>query len=112
MCADTSRSAPVPNPVTRVGIVARAGLTEAAPVVRDVVDWLTERDIIPVVERGTAKLADLNGADAAAFSAWHQYSPLTETLSIFGRHYTPEFVVFPPPGAAEPGTEGGLHSLK
>ena len=65
MCADTSRSAPVPNPVTRVGIVARAGLTEAAPVVRDVVDWLTERDIIPVVERGTAKLADLTSVPTA-----------------------------------------------
>ncbi|MAW64246.1 MAG: NAD(+) kinase [Acidobacteria bacterium] len=69
MCADTPRSAPTPNPVTRVGIVARAELTEAAPVVRDVVNWLTERDLIPVVERGTAKLADLTSVSTADATA-------------------------------------------
>ena len=70
MCAD----APMPPspatlaPIRRVGIVARARLREAAPVVRNVVDWLTQRGLSPTVERATAELAGLTStptADAA-----------------------------------------------
>ena len=51
--------------VTRVGIVAKTRLAEAAPVVREVAAWLRERGLRPVVERDTAALAGLPAADAA-----------------------------------------------
>ena len=72
MCAD----APVPPapatlaPIRRGGSVARARLREAAPVVRNVVDWLTQRGLSPTVERATAELAGLTStptADAVMF---------------------------------------------
>ena len=56
-------------PITRVGIVARARVREAAPVVRDVVTWLAARQITPVVERDTAASAGLTevvSVDSAA----------------------------------------------
>ena len=51
--------------VTRVGIVAKTRLAEAAPVVREVADWLRKRGLQPVVERDTAALAGLPADDAA-----------------------------------------------
>lgn len=58
-----SADAPMPpasrTPVTRVGILARARIQEAAPVVREVVAWLVERHLSPVVEAGTAEFAGL-----------------------------------------------------
>lgn len=51
--------------VTRVGIVAKTRLAEAAPVVREVAAWLRERGLRPVVERDTAALAGLPADDAA-----------------------------------------------
>ncbi len=69
MCADTPTSEPRRNPIARVGIVAGTGLQEAAAVVRQVVAWLEERDVRPVVEPDTAELAGLHSvrtADPAA----------------------------------------------
>ena len=65
MCADALRPAAELNPITCVGIVARARLHDAAPVVRDVVDWLTRRNLTPVVERATAELAGLTSVSTA-----------------------------------------------
>ncbi len=62
MGADTS---PAVTGVTRVGIVAKTRLAEAAPVVRDVVGWLERRRLRPVVERRTAELAGLTAVAAA-----------------------------------------------
>ena len=62
MGTDTS---PAVTGVTRVGIVAKTRLAEAAPVVRDVAAWLERRGVRPVVERRTAELAGLPAADAA-----------------------------------------------
>ena len=45
------------HPVKTVGIIAKTRLDEAARVVADVCDWLTERGVNPVVEAETAKLA-------------------------------------------------------
>ena len=67
MCADAPVSpSPTPlAPIRRVGIVARARLREAAPVVRNVVDWLTQRGLLPTVERATAELAGLTSTPTA-----------------------------------------------
>jgi NAD+ kinase len=60
-----SADAPMPlapasrTPITRVGIMARARVREAAPVVREVVAWLVARQLSPVVEQGTAEFAGL-----------------------------------------------------
>ena len=62
MGADTS---PVVTGVTRVGIVAKTRLAEAAPVVREVAAWLERRRLRPVVERRTAELAGLTAVAAA-----------------------------------------------
>jgi NAD+ kinase len=65
MCADASTL----RPLTRVGIVAKRGLSEAAAVVQHVADWLQARDIQPVVDRATAELSELTSlrtADRAA----------------------------------------------
>ncbi len=51
---------PLPT-IARVGIVAKAGLEEAAQVVTDVVSWLESRNIEPVVEQATAELIGLQG---------------------------------------------------
>ena len=59
MCADTPTPEPRLDPIARVGIVAGTGLQAAAPVVRQVVAWLEERDVRPVVEPDTAELARL-----------------------------------------------------
>ena len=47
----------LPPPVKTVGIIAKTRLDEAARVVADVSDWLTERGINVVVEADTARLA-------------------------------------------------------
>ncbi len=55
--------------ITRVGIVAKAGLDAATPVVTEVVEWLDARRITPVVERATADLAGLSEVQALAADA-------------------------------------------
>ena len=59
MCADALMLEPTRHPIATVGIVAKTRLQDAAPVVRDVVVWLDERNLRPVVEEDTAKLAVL-----------------------------------------------------
>ncbi|MDA1094054.1 MAG: NAD(+)/NADH kinase [Acidobacteria bacterium] len=71
MSADASVPSPPPSPspITRVGIVARAHVQEASPVVGEVVAWLTARQLTPIVERGTAECAGLTAVatvDSAA----------------------------------------------
>ena len=65
MCADAPTPAPTLDPIARVGIVAGTRLQEAAAVVRQVVAWLEERDIRPVVEPDTAELAGLTSVHTA-----------------------------------------------
>ena len=57
MCAITPSSAPFE--IGSVGIVAKTSLKEAAPVVRNVIAWLQERNLRPVVEEKTANLTNL-----------------------------------------------------
>ena len=66
-----SADAPLPtlSPIGTVGIVAKTDLAEAAPVVRDVVAWLEERDLQPVVAEGTAALAELTGVRTTTAAA-------------------------------------------
>lgn len=77
MSADTH--SPVTG-VTRVGIVAKAGLAAAAPVVRDVVAWLEHRGLQPVVETGTAAIAELTETATADVSALPDASDLILVL--------------------------------
>ena len=46
-------------PITRVGLVAKSGLDAAAGVLAELAGWLEARDIEPVFETDTAKLAGL-----------------------------------------------------
>lgn len=63
MCADAPSPASALRPIASVGIVANTSLQKAAPVVRDVVDWLKQRDLRPVVEQGTAAVAGLSSVE-------------------------------------------------
>ena len=49
--------------LTSVGIVAKSSLVAAAPVVRNIVDWLEQRNLRPLVERATAALAGVTSVD-------------------------------------------------
>ena len=69
MCADAPTPEPTPDPIATVGIVAKTRLQQAAPVVRDVVSWLEERDLQPVVEEDTADLAGLASVQTVAPAA-------------------------------------------
>jgi NAD+ kinase len=55
MANETARSAG-PSPIRRVGIVAKARLTEAAPLLDELAAWLAARDVQAVFERETARL--------------------------------------------------------
>lgn len=46
-----------------IGILARPGLTEAGPALRDLVAWLHARGLRPVLEEKTARLLDGKGGD-------------------------------------------------
>lgn len=56
---------PPPAAITRVGLVARAGLKAAAPVLADMTTWLEARGITVVLESETARLAGLGGRTTA-----------------------------------------------
>ena len=66
MCADAPTPEPTFHRIATVGIVAKTRLQEVAPVVRDVVVWLEERQLRPVVEEDTATLAALTSVQTAA----------------------------------------------
>ena len=66
MCADAPMPAPTPHPLATVGIVAKTRLQEAAPVVRNVVAWLEQRHLRPVVEEDTAELAGLTAVQTTS----------------------------------------------
>jgi len=55
----------LPRPIRRVGLVAKARLRQAAPVVRELADWLAGRGADPIFEEETAGLAEL--ADGTRF---------------------------------------------
>ena len=69
MCADAPMPRPTLGPIATVGIVAKTHLREAAPVVRDVVAWLDERNLRPVVAEDTAELAGLTSVQTTAPAA-------------------------------------------
>ena len=80
MCADASAPETPPRPVTRVGIVAKTRLPEAAPVMRDVVAWLEQRHLQPIVETNTAALARLTAVQTADSTALPDASDLILVL--------------------------------
>ena len=80
MSADTPSPGAAVTGVTRVGIVAKASLAAAAPVVRDVVAWLEHRGLQPVVETHTAALAELTAIATADVSALPDASDLILVL--------------------------------
>lgn len=53
------------RPIRRVGLVARQGLTAAAPVLSDMTGWLESRGVQVVLEADTARLAGLEGRTVA-----------------------------------------------
>ena len=63
MCANAL--SPALSAIVNVGIVAKTGLREAAPVVRNVVAWLEKRNLQPVIEEDTAALMDLSSLETA-----------------------------------------------
>ena len=69
MCADAPMTKPTLHPIATVGIVAKTRLQEAASVVHDVVAWLNERKLLPLVEEDTAELAGISSAPTAAAAA-------------------------------------------
>ncbi len=80
MGADTSSAGTAVTGVTRVGIIAKASLAAAAPVVRDVVAWLEHRGLQPVVETHTSALAELTAIATADVSALPDASDLILVL--------------------------------
>ncbi|HJN45188.1 MAG: NAD(+) kinase [Acidobacteria bacterium] len=80
MCAEASSPGATLHPIATVGIVAKTGLQNAAPVVRDVVNWLEGRNLRPVVEAGTAVLAGLSSVRTAAASGLPDASDLILVL--------------------------------
>jgi NAD+ kinase len=57
------------RPIQRVGLVARAGLRAAAPVLAEMTAWLEARGVTVVLEADTAALAGLSGDHARASRA-------------------------------------------
>ncbi len=55
-----------PAVISRVGLVARAGLIAAAPVLTDMAQWLEARGVAVVLETETARLAALRGRTTAS----------------------------------------------
>ena len=80
MSVDTPSPGAAVTGVTRVGIVAKASLAAAAPVVRDVVAWLEHRGLQPVVETHSAALAELTAVATADVSALPDASDLILVL--------------------------------
>ena len=63
MCGNTP-STTLPT-INTVGIVAKTSLHEAASVVREVAAWLERRNLRPIIEEGTAALAELSSTERA-----------------------------------------------
>ena len=63
-------------PITRVGIVAKSGLTAAAEQLEQLGVWLTERGIEPIYERETAALTP--------YAATRRHASRDELPSIVG----------------------------
>ena len=80
MRADAPMLKPTLRPIDSVGIVAKTHLQEAAPVVRDVVAWLAERNLRPVVAENTAELAGLTSVQTATPAALPDESDLILVL--------------------------------
>ena len=80
MCADAPMPVPALHPIATVGIVAKARLEAAAPVVLDVVAWLEKRHLHAVVEEATAELAGLTSVQTAAAAALPKTSDLILVL--------------------------------
>jgi NAD+ kinase len=80
MCDDAPTHGAIRPPIVTVGIVAKARLQDAAPVVRNVVAWLEERHLRPVVEEDTAMLAGLTSVLTAAPAALPDASDLVLVL--------------------------------
>jgi len=69
--------------IARAGIVAKRGLTAAAPHLRRLVRWLAERGVEPIVETGTATL--LGEAGAGVRSASREDLPtLVDLVVVLG----------------------------
>lgn len=65
-----------------IGVVARAGLTEARPVLRDLVTWLAERNVAVLLEQETARLLDAGQAPATA--PGHEMASRVDALLVLG----------------------------
>ncbi len=78
MCADALM--PTLSSIATVGIVAKTHLQEAAPVVRDIVAWLEERNLHLVVAEDTAALAGLTSVRTTSAAALPDASDLILVL--------------------------------
>ena len=70
-----------PPAITRVGLVARAGLKAAAPVLANMTTWLEARGITVVLESETARLAELGGRTTAGPEG---LAPLVDLIVVLG----------------------------
>jgi len=68
--------------VKTIGVVARAGLTEARPVLRELVSWLAERNVAVLLEQETARLLDEGPLPGTA--PGHELAARVDALLVLG----------------------------
>jgi NAD+ kinase len=68
--------------VKTIGVVARAGLSEARPLLRELVDWLAKRNVAVLLEEETARLFD--GETAPRTATGKQLASRVDALLVLG----------------------------
>ena len=79
--ADASRPDRTVPPIRRVGLVAKPGLDTIGGEVRAIVEWLDLREVTPVVEERTARIAGLSGS---GFPSRDELPPLVDLVVVLG----------------------------
>jgi NAD+ kinase len=67
-----------------VGVLARAGLKEAAPIVQELVDWLCARGVRVCLERDTAALASSRLGESCVAASGRDMAALSDALVVLG----------------------------
>lgn len=67
----------------RIGLLAREGLTEAGPALRDLVGWLRGRGLEPLIETRTASLIG-GGCEGCQIASGHEVAARSDALVVLG----------------------------
>lgn len=70
--------------MTTIGILARPNLTEAGPVLRDLVAWLRQRDVRPCLEERTAALLEGPAAEGCVVADGRAVAAQSDALVVLG----------------------------